>query len=64
VEADIAIFADTHNEPAAVYRHLWALAEQCAAQSFPLMECVGKRAVGRLLDGRIWDEMPQRQMAR
>lgn len=33
---DAAIFADTREEPADVYRHLWWLAERCAAAEVPL----------------------------
>jgi hypothetical protein len=36
IDADCAIFADTQDEPVAVYRHLWQMAERCATAGFPL----------------------------
>jgi hypothetical protein len=36
IDADCAIFADTQDEPVAVYEHLWRMAERCAKVGFPL----------------------------
>lgn len=67
VEADFAIFADTQDEPADVYEHLWRMAVLCAEHDFPLYVVTAGRlsdevrkpgtfisipAFGRNLDGK------------
>lgn len=47
---DAAVFADTREEPAAVYRHLWWLAARCADAGLPLYVVSDPRSSGLTQD--------------
>lgn len=47
---DAAIFADTQEEPVAVYRHLWWLAERCAEAGVPLYVVTDHNSLGLVQD--------------